>query len=276
MKQIPRKIWNDYTDKLSRINKTAGLKVKAYLSKNGIPETYEASERLIRYANSLVMKYGEASAALSAEMYDAISAAEGATVPAAVPADIPEYGMVAKSINGTVKLANIEIIAGSVERLVKMPSADTMLKNAIRDRAEYAWIPNGDTCMFCITLASNGWKPASQSILSGGHAEHIHANCDCTFAIRHDSSTTVQGYDYREYREMYDNADTSSYGWGSSNNDRDVEKRHWQNESTAKINGMRREAYAKNKEIINAQKRSAYAKRKELNSSRAEEINVGG
>ena len=34
--------------------------------------------------------------------------------------------------------------------------------------------------------------------------------------------------------------------------------------------------YAKNKEKINAQKRSAYEKRKELNSSKSEEINVGG
>jgi hypothetical protein len=41
-----------------------------------------------------------------------------------------------------------------------------------------------------------------------------------------------------------------------------------------RINAMRREAYAQNKEEINAQKRSAYAKRKELNSSEAEEINV--
>ena len=254
MKQIPRNLWNDYIEKLSRIDKTAATKVKAYLLKSGIPETYEGTQTLIEYANSLVMKYGEASAALAAEMYDAISLAEGAIVPAAIPADIPEYGMVAKAINGTVKLGNIEIIAGSIERLVKMPGADTMLKNAIRDHAEYAWIPSGDTCMFCLTLASNGWKTASKGILDGGHAEHIHANCDCTFAIRHNSSTAVEGFDPDKYREMYDNAE--------GNNSQD------------KINAMRREAYAENKERINAQKRSAYQRRKELNSSKAEELEV--
>ena len=41
-----------------------------------------------------------------------------------------------------------------------------------------------------------------------------------------------------------------------------------------KLNSMRREFYAENKEIINEQKRSAYEKRKELNNSEAEEINV--
>ena len=66
-------------------------------------------------------------------------------------------------------------------------------------------MPHGDTCPFCITLASNGWQKASQKLLKGGHAEHIHANCDCEFAVRFRSDTTVAGYDpdkyYRQYRE---------------------------------------------------------------------------
>lgn len=270
MKQIPRTIWNDYITRLSRIDKTAAAKVKAYLAKNGIPETVEASKRLIEYSNALVMKYGEASAALACEMYDAISLAEGATVPSAVPAALPEYGDVAKAINGTVKYANIEIISGAIERLVKLSSADTMLNNAIRDRAEWAWIPSGDTCAFCIALASRGWQTATVSQLEGGHAEHIHAHCDCTYAIRHNSSTKVGGYDPDKYYEMYENADTSSYGY---NQDRPKGQK-WQNMSSARINGMRREFYAENKERINEQKRSAYAKRKELESSKAEEIKV--
>jgi hypothetical protein len=252
--EISRKKWLEYTNRLSRIDKTAAAKVKSYLNKNGLPETYEESQKLIKYSNGLVMKYGEASSALACEMYDAISLAEDADVLPAVPASLPEYSEVAIAINGTVKLGNIEIVSGAVERLVKMNGADTVLQNAKRDGAEWAWIPNGDTCMFCIALASRGWQEASRAILQGGHAEHIHAHCDCTFAIRHDSSTNVRGYDPERYREMYDNAD------GRNSKD--------------KINAMRREAYAENKEIINAQKRSAYAKRKELNSSRAEELRV--
>ena len=220
----------------------------------GIPQDAEAAQQVIEYANSLVMKYGEASAALACEMYDAISLAEGAEVLAAIPADLPAYGEVAKAVNGTIKLNNIEIIAGAVERLVKMPGADTMLNNAKRDGAEWAWIPSGDTCMFCITLASRGWQPASKIVMDGGHAEHIHANCDCTFAIRHDLTTNISGYNPDKYLAMYENAD------GRTPQD--------------KINAMRREAYAENKEKINAQKRTAYQKRKELNSSKAEELEV--
>ena len=248
------KTWLDYIHKLSAIDKTAGAKMRALLRMGGIPQDAKAAQQVIEYANSLVMKYGEASAALACEMYDAISLAEGAEVPAAIPADLPSYGDVAKAVNGTIKLNNIEIIAGAVERLVKMPGADTMLNNAKRDGAEWAWIPSGDTCMFCITLASRGWQPASKIVMDGGHAEHIHANCDCTFAIRHDSTTNISGYNPDKYLAMYENAD------GRTSQD--------------KINAMRREAYAENKERINAQKRAAYQKRKELNSSKAEELEV--
>ena len=41
-----------------------------------------------------------------------------------------------------------------------------------------------------------------------------------------------------------------------------------------KLNAMRREFYAANKERINEQKRSAYARREALNDSAAEEKNV--
>ena len=187
-------------------------------------------------------------------MYDSISNMEGASVPPAVPAEIPSYGDVAKDVYGTLKTGNPEIVAGAVERLVKMPGADTMLKNAIRDKAEWAWVPNGDTCMYCLALASRGWQSANQAILNGGHAEHIHGHCDCTFAIRHNPDTGVRGYDPDVYKKMYDDAPGDN--------------------STEKINAMRREAYAENKEEINAQKRTAYEKRKERNSSRAEELKV--
>lgn len=91
--------------------------------------------------------------------------------------------------------------------------------------------------------------------MKGGHAEHIHANCDCTYAIRFNSGTDVQGYDPDKYYEMYKDAAPGK-------------------NSKAKINAMRREFYAENSEKINEQKRDAYQKQKERESSAAEETNV--
>ena len=78
------------------------------------------------------------------------------------------------------------------------------MKNAIRDSAEWAWIPTGTTCAFCITLASGGWQRASKKALKGGHAEHIHANCDCTYAVRFNSQDNVYGCTHERYKLIYD------------------------------------------------------------------------
>lgn len=172
-------------------------------------------------------------------MYDALAEKAGANVPPAEPAEPADYGETARMVNATKQ--SPPQLQGGVSRLVKRAGADTTLKNAIRDGAEWAWVPHGDTCPFCITLASRGWQKASQKALKGGHAEHIHAHCDCEYAIRFDSRTSVAGYDPEKYLAQY-------------------------NAAGGDINAMRRAQYAENKIQINAQKRAAYAARKAQNA----------
>lgn len=252
---ISEKTWTKYISNLRKVNDEAAGFVLRYLQTNGIPTDRDTINALIEYANAICSKYSEASAALAAEMYDALAALSGAAVPPALPAPVPEMSEVAKAVVGTMKTGNEEIISSAIGRLVKQTGVDTTMQNALRDGAEWAWIPSGDTCAFCITLASRGWQEASKKAIKNGHAEHIHANCDCTYAVRFDGQSTVAGYDPDKYLEMYNDASRS-------------------HDPTEKINAMRREAYAKNSEEINAQKRSAYAKRQERESSEAEEIDV--
>ena len=230
--QIAANAWNEYITRLSRLNQKAGQLMREYIGSHGT----ESTDDLIAYAYGLVTKYGEGSAELACQMYDALAEAANAGVPAAEPAEPADYGEVARMVNAT-KSQNPANLPNGVSRLVKRAGADTTLKNAVRDGAEWAWVPHGDTCPFCITLASNGWQKASSKVLKGGHAEHIHANCDCEFAIRFDQSTTVAGYDPEKYLKQYRDAGGD-------------------------INKMRRVQYAANKERINAQKREAYAERK--------------
>lgn len=229
--QITANAWNEYITRLSRLNQKAGQLMREYIGSHGT----ESTDDLIAYAYGLVTKYGEGSAELACQMYDALAEAANAGVPAAEPAEPADYGEVARMVNAT-KNQNPANLPNGVSRLVKRAGADTTLKNAVRDGAEWAWVPHGDTCPFCITLASNGWQKASSKVLKGGHAEHIHANCDCEFAIRFDHKTTVAGYDPEKYLKQYRDAGGD-------------------------INKMRRVNYAANKERINAQKRAAYALR---------------
>lgn len=252
---ISEKSWVEYLDDLRKVNKIATDKMEQYLVSHPV-RTREEMNRMIDYAYALSVKYGEVAAELACEMYDAIVILSGVIKEAAEPAPTATVAEVAKQLLGTRRNTNgnTEEMAASVGRLVKMAGADTMLQNAIRDGAEYAWIPHGDTCAFCIALAGNGWQPASKKALNGGHAGHIHSNCDCTYAIRFNRNTNYQGYSPDRYRAMYNDAEGST--------------------PTEKINAMRRRFYAEDRERINEQKRSTYEKRKEREESSAEETNV--
>ena len=219
--RISAKDWAMYTARLSRLGKTAESMMREYIAEHGEEEI----ERLWDFAFGLVTKYGEGAASLACEMYDALAEAQGAKVPPASPAYTARLWETEVAMKGTTDAEK----PAAVSRLVKRSAADTTLKNAIRDHAEFAWIPSGDSCAFCLTLASRGWQPASKNSLKNGHAEHIHANCDCQYAIRFDKTSTVQGYDPEKYRAMYYSAEGST--------------------PQEKINSMRREMAAEKKTL---------------------------
>jgi len=251
--QISAKAWDAFIKKLRAVNEAASQKILDYMERNPVVTVLDR-QALIQYAYAIAVRYGEGASALACIMYDSVAEASGVMVPAALPAATPTVSEVAKTITGTLKTGNNSIVADAIGRLVKQTGVDTTMKNALRDGAEWAWIPSGDTCAFCITLASRGWQRASKDAIKNGHAEHIHANCDCTYAVRFDKKTDVVGYDPDQYLQMYESAEGRT--------------------PMEKINAMRREFYAENADEINAQKRDAYEKRKERESSAAEEIKV--
>ena len=229
---LSRKSWENYIMTLRDVNEEAATKLVQYLNTHdvfsgtadAITVNSEELKPFIDYAYAIVSKYGEAAASLAAEMYDLTAEFEGVILPPAELAPLAKYKDIAKAINGTIKVSqNYDEIASAATRWVKMAASDTTLHNAQRDGAQFAWIPSGDTCAFCLTLASRGWQYMSKNAMKNGHAEHIHSNCDCQYTIRHDSKTTVAGYDPDEYLRMYRNAE------GSTPQER--------------INSMRREQY---------------------------------
>lgn len=229
--KLTQAAWDDYISRLSQLNQKAGQLMREYM--DGHPEA--DTDALIRYAYALVTKYGEGSAELACQMYDALAEAQGVTLPAAEPAPTATYGEVTGMVKATQD--SPPSLQQGVSRMIKQAGADTTTRNAIRDGAEWAWVPHGDACPFCRMLASNGWQRASKNLLKKGHAQHIHANCDCEFAVRFSREFDISGYDPEEYLRQYRDA-------GSD------------------VNAMRRIDYAARKDAINAQKRAAYAARK--------------
>lgn len=241
---ISEKSWSAYLERLRRVNDKAANLISQYIQQHDIT-TKDGHTALLEYVEAVVGKYSEGAAEAACEMYDAIAEASGKVLPAAEPAQTPTFGDIAKTLNGTMKyVSDPDGIGASCARLVKRTGVDTTMKNAIRDGAEWAWVPHGDTCGFCLMLASNGWQKASKKALKGGHAEHIHANCDCTYAIRFDGKSNVAGYNPERYREEYDNAEGTSW--------------------KEKMRSMERADYSENKDAINARKRNEYDRRKTL------------
>lgn len=250
---ISDEAWTKYIDRLRRVNEKAAQEMFHYLTTHEWWKNKQEKKAALDVAAALSTKYGEASSELACEYYDFVmdeamrnidrmwsrSNNRRSTQPAE-PAAPPTYGEVAKAFYGAAKNGNENMMAQTVGRLVKQAGADTILKNALRDGAQFAWVPHGDTCPFCIMLASRGWQFASKKTIKGGHAEHIHANCDCTFAVRFDDRTNIEGYDPDLYKRMY-------YDAGDTPRKR--------------LNTMRRIHYDENKDYINAQKRAAYANR---------------
>ena len=251
---ISKKIWKRYIDGLSKVSDQSKQMILDYLNTHPI-ETEDDRDALIDYAYRVSTKYGEAAAEFACQMYDAETAYEGVDAEPAEPAEPATYSDVAKAVNGTLKYVLYkEVVSGAVSRLVKRTGQDTTLKNAVRDKAYFAWIPSGDTCSFCLSIAAEGWKRATAAALVGGHADHIHGNCDCAYATKHEKETTYSSYNPSEYQEMFADAEG------------DTEEE--------KINSVRRMIYQENKDRINEQKRSAYEKSQELESSPAEELDV--
>lgn len=240
--KISQKDWQNYIARLRKINEKAAEKVANYMQTHDC-STPEGVKQLIDYAHAVATKYGEGSAELSCQMLDAVAEASSKYVPAAEPAATATYAEIARTIYGTLaSTRDPHAVGAAVGRSVKLASVDTLQQNALRDGAEWAWIPAGDTCPFCLMLASRGWVRASKKAIKNGHADHIHNNCDCTYCVRYDGETTVEGYEPEKLYEQYLSA-------GDTPRER--------------LNALSRRHYAANKDYINAQKRAAYAKRAE-------------
>lgn len=239
--KISEKDWKNYISRLRRVNDLAAQKVADYMAKVDI-NTAEGMKQLLDYSYAVATRYGEAATELACQMYDAVATVSKVSIPSAEPAETATYGEVIKAIKGKMfDTKDPSAVGSAVGRLVKMAGVDTTMKNALRDGAEWAWIPSGDTCAFCLMLASRGWQKASRNAIRRGHAEHIHHNCDCTYQIRFDESLQVEGYDPDALYDEY-------IGAGETRQER--------------LNTIRRKLYAKNPDYYRAQKRAAYARRK--------------
>ena len=248
-RRVSSRAWDAYTRRLEAQRDEASRFAYAWVMKH-LKVTDEGMWLLRHTMVQLCMKYGSATSAIAASWFDQMALAEGADAVKAVAVnDAPQIRLRRMAICANKAMPKLaagdregfaRAIASAVAADVKRQATNTVMLNAQKNGAEYAWIPGGEeTCAFCIALAANGWQPAARATALGEHADHIHDNCMCEFAIRFDKSTDYSSYDAQKYSEIYADADGRS--------------------SQAKINSIRRDLYAENADKIREQHRERYA-----------------
>ena len=211
-----------YVRKMHQLNELAAQEMQSYIDSFG----FDNMSYLVMKAHQIATKYGEGTSSLATLLYDYLAEHQGAKVPPAAPAPTATMDETWGAVQGALNESEKKV-PDAVSRLVKQAGADTIQQNAARDHAEMAFVPVGQTCAFCMMLASRGWEYVGRNVKS--HAAHIHANCDCQYIVRFNSDEGVEGYDPNKYKRIYYDADP-----GGSSKD--------------KLNAMRRNLYAEQKD----------------------------
>ncbi len=114
-------------------------------------------------------------------------------------------GMAAKLVAGSQTVEGFaRALADRASYEVRRQAASTMAANVAADPRKPRWarVPGGgETCGWCMMLASNGYSYASEAEAAG---RHWHANCDCSVVPVYGGSS-IEGFDaqVRECGEAY-------------------------------------------------------------------------
>ncbi len=169
-------------------------------------------------AREVAYKYRMLGSELGAQWYDLCAELAGVDVDAADLDVIDEDALARRAANvarsQAAQINPVESFTAFLQAQIAEEIRTTGMMNLDRDYergtrgARWARVPVGETCAWCLMLASNGtWYKSEKSALFGEHGDRYHANCNCV-AVYYADAEQIAGYSsiYR-YKEMYYEAD---------------------------------------------------------------------
>lgn len=173
-------------------------------------------EEVIDAAATVAAKYSYLGCELGAQWYDLCSELAGVD---AEPAELPDVddetikgrtrNAFEKSQQPTVQAIFNDFIQNVINDSIRTTGSANLWRDYERGIAGGRWcrVPVGDTCAWCMMLASQGaWYLSEESAL-GASPDHYHEGCDCK-AVYHADAESIQGYsDLVKYKTMYYDAD---------------------------------------------------------------------
>ena len=177
------------------------------------------TDEVIDAATNVAMKFSNLGCELGAQWYDLCSELAGLDVE---PAYLPEVN--AADIHAHARAVVGKAPEGSPVEAVMNNFLQNIIQNSVRDTGDanlwrdyergmaggrWARVPVGDTCAWCLMLASQGaWYLSEESAL-GKEAGHYHSDCNCT-AVYHADPDSIAGYSaLKKYKGMYYDAENA-------------------------------------------------------------------
>lgn len=175
-------------------------------------DPYAARDALIEQGTQLAERYGEAAVGLAADFFEA------ATGLPATPADVD----LAEQVEGSARWAAGDLFAGNpsaaqkkftgaMQRHAMQPGRDTLFDGAHKRGVLFARIPQGDTCAWCLMLASRGF--AYTSARNAGDGRRFHDFDDCLI-VPSTADDLPPEYDpeklYELYKDVHTGGDTGA------------------------------------------------------------------
>ncbi len=213
---LTRAALNEYDSRVQALGDAAydlvRRRVESFMGRFPGASVAEARAFTIESVSYAVSVYGDAASTCAADLYDQMAEAAGASVqPAAIDtSDVSAY--IEKEIRYQAgKLAEgktaefVTAAASKAKSQTVRRANDTMSANVKRDGVRYARVPmGGETCTFCLMLASQGF--VYKSAKTAGEGAHYHSNCRCKVVpqfVKGMRATGVEGYDPDELYEQW-------------------------------------------------------------------------
>lgn len=213
MATIPRAALDYLTKQINACSADAQAKALKLLEKIDWSDVAAARQAVIEAINILVAEYGLASAQAAADFYDAsreLCTGEKLGAKAYTVHDPrATEGAIRAFVSRIVKNGDIDgfnkAVCSRIGYEIRRDANECIAENGAKDplKPKFARVPGGgETCGFCLMLASFGYNYNSRQ-----SASHAHDNCDCRIVCSWDEDV-AEGYDpdgmYERYNKVLD------------------------------------------------------------------------
>lgn len=213
MATIARSTLVKYTDTLEQLSTGAQEALATQLETLDYSDMTAAINDIVDIMEDLCSQTSSVSAEVASGFYDGMSQLQTGQgydarsftghVPQATEKAV--RGIVQQGVDGDLKGMAGQLMK-RIDYEVKKAAGETVMQNARRDsrRPRFARVPGGgETCDFCIMLASRGFVYRSEA--SAGELNHYHANCRCRIVPGFGDNPSVAGYDPDYYLQLWKN-----------------------------------------------------------------------